>query len=321
MATIGAVGLKQKIYLLAGTEMKKPAMKACLVSGLFALFALACTEDAQQVGDAAQGQEGQACRADGSCETGLMCVSDLCVRLPDGGDSGGLDDVGDDGDDGGVADATDSGDDAPDTPSDSGGDAEDTNDTNDLSDGGDTADAQPQNPTCTIDAPADGAAKPFEEEWTFQATATDPQDGALSGGSVRWESDLAGTLGTGETIQHTFSLSGTHVIECVATDSDGNSSSAQISVTVESPRAEIFHPSDGETRAANSQIPFTGRGFDAEDGNLSGTSLVWTSSIDGQFGTGEDFRAKLSAGTNVVTLTVTDADGNTASTSITLSIQ
>jgi hypothetical protein len=301
--------------------------KYCLFGVFFVVFAAACTEEAQRGDVVERGYEGQACRADGGCESGLICVSDLCVRPPDAGDGGTLDAADSDSADTDGADAADAmadsggdanGADASDAVADTGVDADDVDDT---SDGADTADAQPQNPTCTIDAPADGAARQFDEQWTFEATATDPQDGALSGTSVQWESDLAGSLGTGATLQTTLSPSGNHVIECIVTDSDGNSSSSQISVTVESPRAEIFHPNDGETRAEGSPIPFTGRGFDAEDGSLPGSSLVWTSSIDGQIGTGRQFSAPLSAGSNVVTLTVTDSDGNMDSTSITLNVQ
>jgi chitinase len=87
-----------------------------------------------------------------------------------------------------------------------------------------------------------------------------------------------------------------------------------------SPIAVINHPGDGETRSATSDIAFVGTGRDHEGGTLTGSALVWTSSLDGQFGTGGSITARLSPGNSVVTLTATDTNGNTGSTSISLTI-
>ncbi|MEP7124069.1 MAG: hypothetical protein ABJE95_24290 [Byssovorax sp.] len=87
------------------------------------------------------------------------------------------------------------------------------------------------------------------------------------------------------------------------------------------PQAKINHPGDMEMRPANVAIPFIGVGTDPEDGNLIGASLVWTSNLSGQIGTGTMFSAPLTAGTHVVTLTVTDSAKNTATSSLTLYIQ
>jgi hypothetical protein len=86
------------------------------------------------------------------------------------------------------------------------------------------------------------------------------------------------------------------------------------------PIAVINHPGDGETRSATSDISFVGTGRDHEGGTLTGSALVWTSSLDGQFGTGGNVTARLSPGNSVVTLTATDTNGNTGSTSISLTI-
>jgi chitinase len=76
-----------------------------------------------------------------------------------------------------------------------------------------------------------------------------------------------------------------------------------------------------EMRPAGVPIPFVGVATDPEDGNLSGASLVWTSDLSGQFGTGENFNAPLTVGTHIITLTVTDSDSNTGTDSVTLYIQ
>ena len=49
------------------------------------------------------------------------------------------------------------------------------------------------------------------------------------------------------------------------------------------PTATISNPSNGSTYTEGSTITFSGTGNDAEDGALTGSSLVWTSNVDGYF--------------------------------------
>lgn len=86
------------------------------------------------------------------------------------------------------------------------------------------------------------------------------------------------------------------------------------------PAATVFAPEDGESRPGGSPVTFVGGANDPEDGALSGASLVWCSDLDGEFGTGEIISAMPSAGEHVITLTATDADGNTGSDRISLTI-
>jgi len=88
----------------------------------------------------------------------------------------------------------------------------------------------------------------------------------------------------------------------------------------EPPVPAISHPSDGETRTAGVPFPFIGAATDPEDGDLMGGSLVWTSNLDGQIGTGETFDAALSVGMHTVSLTATDSDGNSAADSLMLNM-
>ena len=68
-------------------------------------------------------------------------------------------------------------------------------------------------------------------------------------------------------------------------------------------------------------MTFTGTGTDPEDGALSGASLVWTSDLDGQFGTsGSVTTSGLSIGVHTITLTVTDSNGGTDTDQITVTI-
>ena len=87
------------------------------------------------------------------------------------------------------------------------------------------------------------------------------------------------------------------------------------------PTATITSSLNGSTYYEDDPISFNGSGYDAEDGPLTGSSLVWTSSIDGQIGTGESFiRNDLSVGTHTITLTATDSNGATGSDSVSITV-
>ena len=110
-------------------------------------------------------------------------------------------------------------------------------------------------------------------------------------------------------------------VNCNSGSTTSSASSTGSGMMGQAPSAKINHPGDMEMRPANVAIPFIGVGNDPEDGSLSGASLVWTSNLTGLIGKGTTFSAPLTAGTHVVTLTVTDSNNNTAAASLTLYIQ
>lgn len=88
------------------------------------------------------------------------------------------------------------------------------------------------------------------------------------------------------------------------------------------PTVRINSPTSGATFSKGESIPFNGEATDPEDGRLSGESLVWTSSIDGQIGTGESFtRSDLSVGTHIITLTATDSGGKTGTSQVEIVVE
>jgi hypothetical protein len=85
------------------------------------------------------------------------------------------------------------------------------------------------------------------------------------------------------------------------------------------PAATIARPAPDAAFAVGAAVAFEGSGTDAEDGPLTGASLVWTSDRDGEIGTGTSFSVTtLSAGTHVVTLTATDASGAHGTATVTI---
>lgn len=182
-------------------------------------------------------------------------------------------------------------------------------------------------PVVTITSPAANQQFSSANSITFTATAVDTEDGALSGAQVTWTSSIDGAIGTGTSFTRTLSP-GTHTISCYASDFSGKTGVASVSVTVISsatpntgPAAAIATPVNNQSFSTSQNITFTGTGIDPEDGNLTGTKLVWTSSADGQIGTGNTFqKSGLSVGTHTITLTVTDSNSFTDTDTVTITI-
>ena len=85
------------------------------------------------------------------------------------------------------------------------------------------------------------------------------------------------------------------------------------------PSVSISSPSNGAAFDSGTSITFTGSASDTEDGNLS-SSIVWTSSLDKELGTGANVSAELSVGTHTITASVTDSGGRTATKSISVTV-
>jgi hypothetical protein len=86
------------------------------------------------------------------------------------------------------------------------------------------------------------------------------------------------------------------------------------------PNTSIVSPQEGAAFLTTDTIQFSGSATDPEDGNLTSTSLVWTSNIDAQIGTGKSAQASLSAGTHVITLTATDSGGASGANTVTITV-
>lgn len=85
-------------------------------------------------------------------------------------------------------------------------------------------------PTVTITSPADGFTTTAGTSVSFSGTATDAEDGTLTG-TLTWTSSIEGPIGTGGTFSRALT-EGTHTITASASDSGGLSSQASITVTV-----------------------------------------------------------------------------------------
>ncbi len=86
----------------------------------------------------------------------------------------------------------------------------------------------------------------------------------------------------------------------------------------DSPTATITSPANGSSFTDGEMISFAGTGTDPEDGTLPEDSLLWTSDMDGQVGTGTSVSTSLSVNDHIITLTVTDSEGNIDADTITI---
>jgi len=82
----------------------------------------------------------------------------------------------------------------------------------------------------------------------------------------------------------------------------------------------IVAPLNGSQRVQSESVTFAGSSFDPEDGMLADNGLTWTSSRDGQLGSGGSLAVFLSAGRHDVTLTGTDADGQSKSSTVSIDV-
>lgn len=178
--------------------------------------------------------------------------------------------------------------------------------------------------TAAITSPATGMTYNFGNFVEFTGTGYDAEDLWLSGLSLVWYSNKDGQIGTGATVVTQTLSSGTHTITLRATDSQGTSGTASISLIIKNtpPVATINYPSDGSSFTLGQAIPFDGSGDDTEDGNITGSSLVWTASNYGVIGVGSNITIDyLPAGTDIIiNLRAIDSGGLVDSDSITITI-
>ena len=181
-------------------------------------------------------------------------------------------------------------------------------------------------PTVSIISPADGSTSPDNGSITFTGSGLDVEDGPLYGLFLVWTSNIDGLIGTGSPLIASLNV-GNHTITLTAKDGLGATGSASVDITVEaevpfnsSPVAYITPFADNLSFLTSDLITFTGSGFDAQDLNLPDDRLVWTSSIDGNLGTGPSIIVPLGAGSHIITLTATDFQGDIGTTTLSITV-
>lgn len=142
-------------------------------------------------------------------------------------------------------------------------------------------------PVVGILSPLDSDSFAASDVISFQATATDAEDGSLSS-AVQWDSSLDGNIGSGAIVMSTLSP-GTHTITATATDSLGKSTSQSVDISV-----AVQGDSDGDGLDDSWEIAFfgdlsqNGAGDYDSDGlsNLDEATLMTTPTLPDSDGDG-----------------------------------
>ena len=101
-----------------------------------------------------------------------------------------------------------------------------------------------------------------------------------------------------------------------------NTASAQTAAattTNTAPTVTISTPANNASYPANTTVSFSASATDTLDGNVS-ANLVWTSSLDGQIGTGASFSRTLSSGSHTITARVVDSGGLAGAAQVTVNV-
>jgi chitinase len=144
-------------------------------------------------------------------------------------------------------------------------------------------------------------------------------------GGIKTNVNAKQTKGTVTGLQagqsYTFTVAAVNAVGPSPESSPSNAVTLGGTPTNQAPTATITAPAAGASSAQGASVTFTGSGSDQEDGALSGASLVWTSSVDGQIGTGASFSTTaLSVGTHTITLTAKDSKGATGTATRTITV-
>ncbi|MEE2733619.1 MAG: Ig-like domain-containing protein [Pseudomonadota bacterium] len=169
-------------------------------------------------------------------------------------------------------------------------------------------------PSLSIVSPTNGSTVEVGGSVSLQANAIDKEDGDISN-KVFWYSSRDGKI----TSTPVLSI-GEHTLYAAVYDSDGEVTKTSVKLSVVEktnslPTVSITSPANQSAFTTDQVLSLKAAASDAEDGDL-GTAVIWTSSIDGRI----QANTNLTAGTHIITASVSDSGALTAQDTITVSV-
>jgi hypothetical protein len=185
-------------------------------------------------------------------------------------------------------------------------------------------------PQVSVGVPAAGTAERLTIGWTssdadadplFHTVLYSPDDG------TSWQ-PVAVDITDGEISVARWSLPGSTSARVRVIASGGTratvSTSPAFTLPDLAPNVVISSPGDGKVVSGAQTVVLRADATDVEDGFLDGTSVRWSSHLDGDLGTGAELYLRadlLSEGEHVITVTATDSAGASATDTVTITVQ
>jgi hypothetical protein len=121
------------------------------------------------------------------------------------------------------------------------------------------------------------------------------------------------------TMYGTYTQCSTNLRTLAADDIAGVKSLYPATASNTAPTVTILTPASATSIVQGTSLTFTGTAIDSQDGTIT-SRMAWSSSINGSLGTGSGFAKTLSAGSHVITATVTDNGGLSTSRQISVTV-
>ena len=184
-------------------------------------------------------------------------------------------------------------------------------------------------PTVTITSPTASFSGTVPISWTI----SDPDSSSFTSriyyspdNGVTW-SEIGELPDSGNFLSVDFSLlpgtNGNGLIRVLVSDgvNTGAATSPHFSIAKKTPSlVKILAPTPNFSQPAHDRLFLEGAAYDVDDGVLSGSSLAWSSDLQGALGTGSRLFALLQPGVHKITLTATDSDNNSIGATTTVTI-
>ncbi len=173
-------------------------------------------------------------------------------------------------------------------------------------------------PSVTITAPGGGVLLPddaFDLTWSASDLDGDPLKFSVlysNDNGLTWQTLATDVQGSSLALD-TDQLPGgsSALLRVIASDGllSAQATSGVFSVPLHAPSASITLPAENQVFYPTQQVVLQGSAYDLEDGSLGDSAFHWSSSINGDLGSGATLStAVLSTGVHILTLTVTDSD-------------